>query len=146
MQIEDIGNVGFRRMIAFVVVLGCAVFSAGVHAGAASFSVTNQNAGAYFIDGQANAPLQLTRGEIYTFNINTSGHPFLIKTVQGNGVGNQFNTGVVGNGTEIGTLTFMVPFEAPDMLFYNCQFHSLMTGTITVIDGDSEHIFGDGFE
>ncbi|MGQ0798742.1 MAG: cupredoxin domain-containing protein [Pseudomarimonas sp.] len=146
MQFADIGNVGFRRMLAFFVVLACGVFSTGVHAGAASFSVTNQDAGAYFIDGQANAPLQLTRGEIYTFNINTGGHPFLIKTVQGNGDGNEFNAGVIGNGTEVGVLTFSVPFNAPDTLFYNCRFHSLMTGTIAVIDGDLDRIFGDGFE
>ena len=138
--------VNLRSFLALLAVLGGGFFHADANAGAASFSVTNQNAGAYVIDGQFNPPLQLTRGETYTFNINASGHPFLIKTVQGSGAGNQFSNGVTGNGTQVGTLTFTVPLNAPSTLFYNCQFHPLMTGMITVIDGNLDRIFGDGFE
>ncbi len=146
MQVANCAAAGLRALLAVSVVFVGGLFSAAVQAGAATFVVTNQNAGAYIIDGQFNAPLQLTRGETYTFNINASGHPFFIKTVQGNGVGNQFNDGVTGNGAQMGTLTFTVPLSAPSTLFYNCQFHTLMTGTITVVDGNLARIFGDGFE
>lgn len=146
MRIANVSVAGFRSLLALVALLVGGFFNADARAGAASFAVTNQNAGAYIIDGQFNAPLQLTRGETYTFNINASGHPFFIKTVQGNGVGNQFNNGVTGNGTQLGTLTFTVPVNAPNSLFYNCQFHTQMTGMISVVDGNPARIFGDGFE
>ena len=132
----------FRAAAMFVL---CA-FAAEVHAGAATFVVTNQGTGAYIIDGQSNAPLRLVRGEVYTFSINASGHPFLLKTIQGSGAGNQYTNGVMGNGTQVGSLIFTVPLDAPNTLFYNCQFHSPMTGTITVVDGNLARIFGDGFE
>ena len=135
---------GLHLVLALLALLVGGLFHAEVHAGGATFTVTNQGLGAYIIDGQTNAPLQLTRGETYIFNINAAGHPFLLKTVQGNGVGNQFNSGVTGNGTQTGTLSFTVPLDAPNTLFYNCQFHASMTGTITVVNGDL--VFGSGFE
>jgi len=77
--------------------------------------------------------LTLTEGQTYTFNINASGHPFWIKTVSSTGTGNQYNTGVTNNGTDNGTITFVVPFGAPSTLYYNCQYHSSMAGTINII-------------
>lgn len=144
MRLANGSIAGLRCVLALLALLVGGLFHAEVHAGAATFTVTNQGLGAYVIDGQGNAALQLTRGETYTFNLNAPGHPFLLKTVQGNGVGNQYTSGVTGNGTQTGTLTFTVPLDAPNTLFYNCQFHASMTGTITVIDGDP--IFGSGFE
>ena len=144
MRLANGSVAGSRCVLALLAVLVGGLFHAEVHAGATTFTVTNQGLGAYVIDGQANAPLQLTRGETYTFNLNAPGHPFLLKTVQGNGVGNQYTSGVTGNGTQTGTLTFSVPLDAPNTLFYNCEFHFSMTGTITVVNGDP--IFGDGFE
>ena len=67
-------------------------------------------------------------------HINASGHPFFIKTVNSAGTANAFNTGVTGNGTDVGTLTFVVPLNAPASLHYNCEFHSSMNGSINVAD------------
>jgi hypothetical protein len=52
--------------------------------------------------------------------------------VQSIGTASAYNNGVTGNGTESGTLTFVVPANAPSTLFYNCQFHASMTGTINI--------------
>jgi len=99
-----------------------------------TYSVTNSGSGAYLIDGQPNPTLSITEGQTYIFNINASGHPFWIKTVSSTGTGNQYNDGVTNNGTDNGTITFIVPYNAPSTLYYNCQYHSAMAGTISVID------------
>jgi len=97
-----------------------------------TYTVTNSGAGAYLIDGVANAPLEFKRGWTYVFNVSASGHPFWINSVSGTGTGNAYNDGVTNNGTQSGTITFVVPDDAPDDLFYNCQFHASMQGTISV--------------
>jgi len=99
-----------------------------------TYSVTNSGSGAYLIDGQPNPTLSVTEGQTYIFNINASGHPFWIKTVSSTGTGNQYNDGVTNNGTDNGTITFVVPYNAPSILYYNCQYHIAMAGTINVID------------
>ena len=70
-------------------------------AGSRSYTVTNSGASAYVIDGSNNPTLNLLRGFTYTFNINASGHPFYIKTAQTTGTGNQYTSGVTGNGTPV---------------------------------------------
>jgi 3,4-dihydroxy-2-butanone 4-phosphate synthase len=104
-----------------------------------NYDVTNTVTTAYVLNGgdlsnASNPDLTLERGKTYTFTINASGHPFYIKTVQGNTNANAYNTGVTNNGAQDGTITFTVPMDAPDTLFYNCQFHSVMTGVLTIID------------
>jgi hypothetical protein len=47
--------------------------------------------------------------------------------------GNVYNTGVTNNGTAVGTIIFEVPFDAPQ-LYYVCQFHPSMAGSISVSD------------
>lgn len=96
------------------------------------FQVSNSGPSAYVINGLSNPTLTVVRGSNYTFNINSPGHPFWIKTVAGTGNGNAFTNGVSGNGTPTGTLTFLVPMNAPNQLFYNCEFHGAMTGSIIV--------------
>jgi plastocyanin len=100
---------------------------------AADFTVTAPDMTAYVINGQANPTLTLHAGQTYTFAINSGPmHPFYIKTVQGNGTANQFNSGVTNNGATSGTLTFAVPSNAPSTLFYDCSVHAAMTGPIQV--------------
>lgn len=106
------------------------IASAG--AAAATFQVINNGLTSYSIDGNTNPTLDLIRGETYTFQINAVGHPFWIKTVQSTGTVNAYNDGVTGNGTDSGTLTFVVPMTAPSILYYNCQIHASMTGEIHV--------------
>ncbi len=103
------------------------------------FNVTNQGASAYIFNGEglenvSNPDITLKRGETYEFNIESPGHPFIIKSVQSTGTGNGFNTGVTNNGVASGKVIFVVPSDAPDTLFYNCEFHGSMTGTFNIVD------------
>jgi len=100
---------------------------------AADFTVVNSGLSAYIINGQSNPGLTLHRGRTYTFDVNASGHPFWIKTIQGIGTGNGYS-GAANNGDDVGTITLVLPTNAPSALFYNCRFHAGMTGNITVID------------
>jgi plastocyanin len=76
----------------------------------------------------------LTRGQSYIFNISAPGHPFWIKTTQTTGSSDSYNSGIANNGTSNGQLTFTVPLDAPSILYYNCEFHSSMRGTINIIN------------
>ena len=101
--------------------------------GTTTFTVTSPNGNAsYDINGMVNPTLTLKRGLTYTFNLTASGHPFYIKTVQSTGTGNACNDGVTGNGTQSGTITFVVPAGAPNTLYYNCEPHASMTGTMNI--------------
>ena len=104
-----------------------------------SMNVTIDN-GAYEIDLVHGADIEpLYRGGTYTFNLNVTGHPFYLTTddginwTQGGYVG-EYTNGVTGSRTEVGTLTFTVPADAPDTLYYQCANHSAMKGVITIKD------------
>jgi hypothetical protein len=96
--------------------------------GPTSFQVSNVGFSAYTIDGVSNPTLTLYRGVTYTFQVSTPGHPFWIKTMQTTGTGNPYSSGVTGNGSTTGDVVFTVPMNAPDQLYYICEFHSSMTG------------------
>lgn len=97
-------------------------------------SVTSSGSSAYTIDGESNPTLQLVRGQSYRFNVNASGHPFLIKTEAVTGEGRTFDDGVTNNGAEVGVVQFDVPLDAPNTLFYICEFHGPMQGQINIIE------------
>ncbi len=101
---------------------------------AATFTVTNTGAGAYVINSESNPALYLIRGQKYNFSLNAAGHPFWIKTAPSTGTGNQYNTGVENNGAAVGLITFDVPLTAPDILYYNCQIHSVMAGELHIVN------------
>jgi hypothetical protein len=96
--------------------------------------VVNSGMTAYLVDQMANPALTLCRGSTYVFSVNATGHPFYIKTVRSNGIGNAFSPGVTGNGTDVGEVTFAVPASAPDTLFYDCSIHAAMGGTIHIVN------------
>jgi len=98
------------------------------------FACGNSGLSAYVINGENNPDLTLVRGFTYTFQLNAAGHPFYIKIVKSTGTLNAYSSGVTGNGTSVGTVTFAVPSDAPDLLYYNCQFHALMTGELHIVD------------
>jgi hypothetical protein len=102
-----------------------------------NYNVTNSGSSAYIFNGgglsNANNPnLTLQRGKTYTFTLNTPGHPFLLKTTQTSGSANKYNNGVTNNGTSADVLTFTVPMDAPNTLYYICEFHSSMAGVLTI--------------
>lgn len=104
------------------------------YADGTQFNVTNIGAGAYSIDSFSNPPISLTRGFTYYFNINASGHPFWIKDAYVTGLDNQYNSGITNNGAQSGIIIFTVPLDAPDTLYYICQFHGSMGSTLTIND------------
>ena len=104
------------------------------------FDITNNGSGYYefattgigFTQATSNPTLYLQKGKNYRFSVNASGHPFYIKTVNSTGTGNAYEDGVTNNGAAVGIITFKVPYDAPDILYYNCQYHSSMNGEIRV--------------
>ena len=101
-------------------------------AGTTTFTVVNNGISSYLINSSANASLSLQRGQTYTFNLSATGHPFYIMSAQGTNTANAYTSGVSGNGTQSGTLIFVVPAGAPNTLYYNCSIHSGMTGVISI--------------
>ena len=98
-----------------------------------TLTVTNSGVGAYLIDGSSNPTVTLYRGVTYYFSINAVGHPLYIQTVSGAySSGNVYTSGVTGGGTQVGTLTFTVPLDAPSNLYYVCQNHSAMNGAFVI--------------
>ena len=117
---------------------GIAVVTEDTIGGTGSFSVTNSGASSYTFTGDisgTNPTLTLVRGNYYQFTINATGHPFWIQTTSGGyNAGNVYSTGITNNGTASGSLIFRVPTSAPDTLYYYCQFHSSMGGTINIVN------------
>jgi hypothetical protein len=102
---------------------------------AKNFSVTADGVNNYIIDGVGGDPtITVVRGYTYYFTVNAPGHPFWLQTTFGAyNAGNTYSTGVSNGGTQSGILQFQVPIGAPNTLYYVCQNHSAMNGTITVI-------------
>lgn len=95
--------------------------------------VTNSGASAYVVGGSNNATLSFTRGATYTIQVSAVGHPFWIQTSSGAyNAANVVTSGITNNGTELGYITYQVPADAPSTLYYVCQNHSVMAGTINV--------------
>jgi hypothetical protein len=98
------------------------------------------------IEGAAavgNPPLYIARGRSYTFAVTTTlTHPFWIDDAAGyGGVAPYSGTGLSANGAESNTtLTFDVPDDAPEVLYYACANHFEMHGTINLV------VFRSGFE
>ena len=80
-------------------------------------------------DAQPN--INMNVNDTITFNLNVSGHPFWIKSVQGTGTGNQVNTPAAnGQGNESGS-TVWQPNTA-GTYYYQCEYHGGMHGQIIV--------------
>ena len=100
-----------------------------------NFRVSNSTNTAYVIDFVNNPELTLVRGNTYTFTLLLDGvYPFFIKTQPTLGTTNQYNSGVSNNGATTGTITFVVPQDAPDTLYYVNPTQFGMQGVFNVID------------
>ena len=92
-----------------------------------------------------NPDLTLYKGLTYTFQISTyADYPFWIKTAPSTGTGDAYaGTGLSANGiATFATITFSVPADAPDTLYYVCANYQEMQGVIHILDS----VFADGFE
>ena len=91
--------------------------------------------GAYEVNGVNNPTLIVRRGQTYTFNLNAAGHPFYLQTTgSGYQSANAYSGGFTGNGQTSGEHQWVVPEDAPDEIYYQCEFHPVMFGKIIVID------------
>jgi hypothetical protein len=95
----------------------------------------------------ANPTLYLQRNRSYTFTVNSNlNHPFWIDQAPGIGGsvgadpypvgGNLSDNGVYANNT----ITFDVPSDAPETLYYACENHFEMHGTLNIV------VFRSGFD
>jgi len=89
-----------------------------------------------------NATLTLFRGETYKFfvscGLGPDAEPFYIRKQPVSGFDYQniynYNNGVVNNGDSSGTITFTVPYNAPNTLYYISQDKPEMTGIFNIVN------------
>lgn len=101
------------------------------NSGASSYNFTS-DADRLFGKNGTNQNFDVRVGEILEFSVNAPGHPFWIKTLQITGTGNAVTTGITNNGATSGSIIWDTTNVAPGIYYYICQFHSVMTGTITI--------------
>ena len=94
----------------------------------------------YQIDGTSQKALTLAAGTTYTFDVSSStvsSHPLKFSTTADGKwatptAGTEYTTGITSNTTSI---TFAVTNSTPQNLYYYCDSHSGMGGTITISGG-----------
>ena len=111
------------------------------------FNIINNSTSAYqyqatgigFTQNTDNPILYLIRGKKYHFNLNATAHPFYIKApeagIHSTGTTLLYDDGVEGQGTEVGILTFKVPYNGPSNVYYQCSVHTGMGNTMYLLDG-----------
>jgi len=109
-----------------------------------SYNIANN---AYILENDTSTlypTINLRRGETYTINLDvTSAHPIRLQTttdlngtLYGNGLSHSDGTTGISAATNKvdGTWTFTVPLNAPSILYYRCQNHTNMIGTINILN------------
>ncbi len=100
--------------------------------------ITNPTLFSFAANGVAHGPVTLQRGTSYEFqlvNIPTI-HPFIITPQQNGGFGAPLFPGISGIPATGSTLiTFNVPMNAPDTLYYECNVHLGLGGPLTIVGG-----------
>ena len=102
----------------------------------------NAVTGAYtfpHLNNAENPEITLYRGNTYKFVVDAKGHPFYIMTepyssqVAADGSSSTlYTSGVTNNGADEGTVTFVVPTDAPDTLYYQCGNHDAMYAILNI--------------
>ena len=119
--------------------------NANVKSGVTTFSVVNSGSGAYLFDQYSgnNPDIYLHPGQTVSFNINATGHPFLIRQSNAGalynvGLTHVSTAGVVttegsAQGQVSGTLIWKVPASLTGNTYvYQCQNHSVMVGNLII--------------
>ena len=129
-----------------IVISGNSYFgNANLHEGITQLSVTNSGASAYLFDQYSgnNPSLYVGAGETLSFNLNVSGHPFVIRETSGGAntsadLTHISTTGVVSTGADAqgkvsGILFWKVPFSLVGSTYvYQCTIHGGMVGNIVI--------------
>jgi hypothetical protein len=129
-----------------IVISGNSYFgNANLHEGITQLSVTNSGASAYLFDQYSgnNPSLYVGAGETLSFNLNVTGHPFVIRVSSG---GSNYDTGLThvstagvvttgsaAQGQVTGVLYWKVPFDLVGSTYvYQCTIHGGMVGNIVI--------------
>ena len=88
-----------------------------------------------FTQNADNPAIYLNRAQKYEFHVSSAGFPFYIKSTPNADLNNIYYDGVEQNGSEVGIVTFKVPMNAPNILYYQASNTAGMGGTI-YIDND----------
>lgn len=99
-----------------------------------NYRVSGNGITSFVIDYENNPTLTLVRGNTYVFNLVRNEYAFYIKTDATLGTTNQYTNGVTNNGIVNGKITFTVPQDAPDTLFYCNDTQRNLKGTINIVD------------
>ncbi len=83
-----------------------------------------------------NPTIKLFRGQTYKFEVKSSGEPFSIKTKRSSGSDDRYaDLNHIDNfAVENGVVTFVVPEDAPDVLFYVSENNIDMGGVFQILD------------
>jgi hypothetical protein len=107
-------------------------------ADAVDYRVINNGTSSWAIDQTPNPTLTLVRGNTYTWNlVQNAPYKFYIKTAESFGTTNLFNEGVTNNGAYSGLVTFTVPQDAPDTLYYCNDIHYNLRGQLNIVNATS---------
>lgn len=94
----------------------------------------------YLIDGRPRPELELIEGNTYIFsNTENADHPFRFSTKESdNSVNYRYSNGVTSTNDQT---KFVVPYGAPEQLYYVCTNHDNMGGSITIKKCEKKRIF-----
>jgi len=129
---------------------------------AAEIDVTHNGSGNYLFDSHysgANPTLYFEGGRTYALKLAISGHPLHLQTVSGAySSGNPYTTGLTHIATDgtvttgasallkvTGTLYVEVPSGSDTTIYYACQYHSSMQGSIILKDDTASAGASSGF-
>jgi len=102
------------------------------------YYITNSGSGAYLVNGVSNGLITFEKGKKYRIYVNAAGHPFWIQTVSGAySAANVYSSGITNGGAQAGHILVELPQNAPDNLYYACEYHSSMAGSISVKSADT---------
>ena len=114
-----------------------------------NYTVTNNNSSSYQFEGVgANPTITLFRGETYKFYISASNlfggidYPFWIRTQRVDGIDStyDYNKGVINNGDSVGNITFTVPYDAPNTLYYVARTDKTLSGVFNIVNSSTTPI------
>ena len=81
-----------------------------------------------------NPTIKLYRGQTYNFSVTSDANPFSIMLSREIGTGSRYDSGVTNNGVTNGILTFTVPVDAPNLLYYQSESDIALGGAIEIYD------------
>jgi hypothetical protein len=105
-----------------------------------TYTVTIEDEGDNYVyvfspDGLTRSPtLTLYRGQTYNFVIDSKNNPLSIKTIRVAGDLERQTEGVSAHSVEVGTITFKVPENSPDVLFYVSEVDANTGGVFEIKD------------